>query len=178
MTTANKITLARIFLIPVFMIFFSIDSLWSNLAALAVFMVAAATDGIDGYVARKYNQVSDLGKFLDPLADKLLVTAALVGLVGMGKISAWMVVVILAREFMVTSLRTIAANNGRVIAASLWGKVKTVIQIIAVIVLIISDYPALNFGCACAMTAVTILSGIDYMVKNRDVLSGKAEKDE
>ncbi len=170
MTTASKITIARICLIPIFIIFFNIGGMFGNITALFIFLIAAATDGVDGYVARKYNQVTDMGKFLDPLADKLLVTAALVCLVEINKISAWMVVIILAREFIVTSLRTIAAAKGRIIAANMWGKVKTVVQIITVSILMISDISLLNLTAAILMTIVTALSGIDYIVKNKDIL--------
>lgn len=170
MTTANKISIARIFSIPVFLVLYNLGFFWSDMAALTVFLIAAASDGIDGYIARKYNQVTDLGKFLDPLADKILVSAALIELVADGKIAAWMVTIILAREFIITSLRTIAAASGRVIAASIWGKVKTVVQIVAVTVLIVSPGAGLNFYLSFAMTLVTAASGVDYLAKNRDIL--------
>ena len=129
MNTANKITLIRIAMIPLFIILWKIDSALCHWLAAATFVVAAITDGVDGYVARHYNQVTNFGKFVDPLADKLLVTAALVCFVADGSVPDWVVVVILAREFMVTSLRTVAVAQNVVIAASIWGKVKTVIQI-------------------------------------------------
>ena len=147
MTTANKITLTRICMIPFFLYFASQPMLvfdqeaWQNsfqietffptatVVALVLFCVASFTDFLDGYVARKYNQVTDFGKFVDPLADKLLVTSALVLFVGQGAMAGWMVCVIIARELIITSLRVVAANKGRVLAATWTGKVKTCVQI-------------------------------------------------
>ena len=147
MTTANKITLTRIAMIPFFLYFasqpmFSVDYQASGLLfptntviALVLFCVASFTDFLDGYVARKYNQVTDFGKFVDPLADKLLVTSALVLFVGQGAMAGWMVCVILARELIITSLRVVAANKGRVLAATWTGKVKTCVQIGGIILI-------------------------------------------
>lgn len=151
MTTANKITLTRICMIPFFLYFASQPMLvfdqeaWQNsfqietffptatVVALVLFCVASFTDFLDGYVARKYNQVTDFGKFVDPLADKLLVTSALVLFVGQGAMAGWMVCVIIARELIITSLRVVAANKGRVLAATWTGKVKTCVQISGII---------------------------------------------
>ena len=153
MTTANKITLTRICMIPFFLYFASQPMLvfdqeaWQNsfqietffptatVVALVLFCVASFTDFLDGYVARKYNQVTDFGKFVDPLADKLLVTSALVLFVGQGAMAGWMVCVIIARELIITSLRVVAANKGRVLAATCTGKVKTCVQIGGIIVI-------------------------------------------
>ena len=153
MTTANKITLTRICMIPFFLYFASQPMLvfdqeaWQNsfqietffptatVVALVLFCVASFTDFLDGYVARKYNQVTDFGKFVDPLADKLLVTSALVLFVGQGAMAGWMVCVIIARELIITSLRVVAANKGRVLAATWTGKVKTCVQIGGIIVI-------------------------------------------
>ena len=153
MTTANKITLTRICMIPFFLYFASQPMLvfdqeaWQNsfqietffptatVVALVLFCVASFTDFLDGYVARKYNQVTDFGKFVDPLADKLLVTSALVLFVGQGAMAGWMVCVIMARELIITSLRVVAANKGRVLAATWTGKVKTCVQIGGIIVI-------------------------------------------
>lgn len=153
MTTANKITLTRICMIPFFLYFASQPMLvfdqeaWQNsfqietffptatVVALVLFCVASFTDFLDGYVARKYNQVTDFGKFVDPLADKLLVTSALVLFVGQGALAGWMVCVIIARELIITSLRVVAANKGRVLAATWTGKVKTCVQIGGIIVI-------------------------------------------
>ena len=153
MTTANKITLTRICMIPFFLYFASQPMLvfdqeaWQNsfqietffptatVVALVLFCVASFTDFLDGYVARKYNQVTDFGKFVDPLADKLLVTSALVLFAEQGAMAGWMVCVILARELIITSLRVVAANKGRVLAATWTGKVKTCVQIGGIIVI-------------------------------------------
>lgn len=135
MTTANKITLVRIAMIPFFVVFALMDGWQWQLAALVLFCAASFTDFLDGYIARKYNQVTDFGKFVDPLADKLLVTAALVIFVGQGLLASWMVFIILAREFIITSLRNVAAAKGQVMAAAWSGKVKTCVQIAGVILI-------------------------------------------
>lgn len=172
MNIANKITLSRIFLIPIFIFFMLIDLPYHMEIALVIFVVASLTDKLDGYFARKYNMITDLGKFLDPLADKLLITGALLVFIQLGKIDAWIVFVILAREFAVTGLRGIAANNNVVIAASKWGKLKTVIQIITIIVLFIDNYPfslinlPMNIILIYLSLIITVISGIDYFIKN------------
>ena len=132
MNLPNKITISRILLIPVFMIVLYLPLEHREIIALLIFLLASATDGIDGHIARSRNLVTNFGKFLDPLADKLLVAAALIALVGEGKIPSWIVTVIIAREFAITGIRLLAVGEGRVIAASMWGKVKTVTQIIAI----------------------------------------------
>lgn len=177
---ANKITVSRILLIPVFIALALFQNFYAQLAALLVFVLAAATDSVDGYVARKYDMISDFGKFMDPLADKLLVTAALCVLVGAGKTSVWVLFIIIVREFVVTGLRLIAVDNGVVIAASMWGKVKTVLQIIVVSVGLLPW----NIGQAYVLfagvtvldllmwlvVAVTVISGCEYIFKNSTVL--------
>ena len=137
MNLPNKITIARILLIPFFMIallgreLFGAQNAWiMDIAAAIIFTVAAATDGVDGYLARKNNQITDFGKFLDPIADKLMVMAALISLVELGRVPAYMVIIILAREFMVTGIRLVSAGKKQVIAASWYGKVKTTLQFI------------------------------------------------
>ena len=135
MTTANKITLVRIAMIPFFVVFAILGGPKYDAIALVLFCLASFTDFLDGYIARKYNQVTDFGKFVDPLADKLLVTAALVIFVERGLFAAWMVFVILAREFIITSLRNVAAAKGQVMAAAWSGKVKTCVQIAGIIIL-------------------------------------------
>lgn len=134
MTTANKITLIRICMIPFFIWFALQNDATSLIIALVLFCVASFTDFLDGYIARKYNQVTDFGKFVDPLADKLLVTAALLIFIEKGIFPAWMVFIVLAREFIITSLRNVAAAKGRVLAATWTGKVKTCVQIAGIIV--------------------------------------------
>ena len=135
MTTANKITLVRIVMIPFFVVFAVLSGPKYDTVALVLFCLASVTDFLDGYIARKYNQVTDFGKFVDPLADKLLVTAALVIFVERGLFAAWMVFVILAREFIITSLRNVAAAKGQVMAAAWSGKVKTCVQIAGIILI-------------------------------------------
>jgi CDP-diacylglycerol--glycerol-3-phosphate 3-phosphatidyltransferase len=168
MTLANKITLSRIFLLPVFLFFILENIPYGTFIAAVVFVLAAATDGLDGYVARKQKQVTTLGKLLDPLADKLLVMSALVSLVAKAALPAWIAIVIIARELAVTGLRSVAAAEGRVIAASRFAKVKTVTQIIAIVGVMIDNYPfsVIGFPFTTLMLYVavvfTILSGVDY----------------
>ena len=148
MTTANKITLVRILMIPFFVVFAVLGGPKYDTIALILFCLASVTDFLDGYVARKYNQVTDFGKFVDPLADKLLVTAALVIFVERGLFAAWMVFVILAREFIITSLRNVAAAKGQVMAAAWSGNVKTCVHIV-VIILIFLYVIALGGAVGC-----------------------------
>ena len=174
MNLANKITMIRILLVPVFMFFLFIKHMpFGEYIAVAIFIIAAITDGLDGYVARKHNQVTNFGKFIDPLADKLLVTAALISLVELDQLASWVAIIIISREFVVTSLRVVAVNDGVIIAASMWGKIKTVTQIIAIITVLLEKSPyALSFGRVAMYVAVifTIWSGIDYLVKNWKVV--------
>lgn len=184
MNLANKLTMIRIFLVPIFLVFIAFKGIpYGRSIATTVFVIAALTDRLDGYIARSRNQVTKFGKFMDPLADKLLVTSALVSLVEFKMIPTWVAMIIIAREFAVTGLRSIAAAEGIVIAASWWGKVKTVIQIIAIILALIVmnkdifpyEIPFLDYMTYIAMALaviVTIVSGIDYFMKNRSVLSG------
>ena len=138
MNLANKLTLIRIFLVPVFLLFIATKDIpYGSFIATFIFILASLTDKLDGYIARSRNQITNFGKFMDPLADKLLVTAALISLVELQVVPGWAAVVIIAREFAVSGLRSIAAAQGRVIAASWWGKIKTVIQIIAIILLLL-----------------------------------------
>lgn len=188
MNLANRITVARIFLVPVIMFFllvnlnlppirieqFSIT--YNQIIAVLIFIVAASTDSLDGYIARKHKLITNLGKLLDPLADKLLVSAVLVSLVDMGKLDAWIAIVIISREFAVTGLRSICAAEGIVLAASKWGKWKTGVQITAIIALLINNFPFtfLNvpFDLISSWVAaiITIYSGIDYFAKNWHVI--------
>lgn len=176
MNLANKLTMLRIFLIPIFMVFVLNKTSYGALIATIIFIIAAITDTLDGYIARKRNEITNLGKFMDPLADKLLVSAALISLVQMGKLSAWVVVIIIGREFTISILRAVAAAEGRVIAASWWGKAKTIFQIIAIVSLLINNFPFsyINFPFDIIMmwTAVifTIISGVHYIIINIDIL--------
>jgi len=171
MTLANKLTLIRIVLIPLFMIFVLADIPYGRLIAAAIFLLAAATDSLDGYVARKRNEVTNMGKLLDPLADKLLVTAALVTLVETGQIASWIAVVIIGREFLVTGLRGVAAAEGLVIAATVVAKWKTVTQIVALSLLLLEQYIVMLTGFAPGVWVLylallfTLYSGFDYLVK-------------
>jgi CDP-diacylglycerol--glycerol-3-phosphate 3-phosphatidyltransferase len=206
MTTANKITLVRIAMIPFFIWFALQNDRTSQIIALILFCAASFTDFLDGYVARKYNQVTDFGKFVDPLADKLLVCAALLIFCEKGIFPAWMVFIILGREFIITSLRNVAAAKGRVLAATWTGKVKTCVQIAGIIIdfLLLIDIGTLPdhtsdillgiiggadgptaiittgtsiFGIvAIVVTLVTLYAGIDYMVKNWDLVKDGAVK--
>ena len=171
MTLPNWLSLARIVLIPVLMVALLGNIPYGDLVAVVVFSAAAATDSLDGYLARSRNAVTTVGKLLDPLADKLLISAALISLVELDRVAAWVAMVIIAREFAVTGLRLIAAAQNVVISASVWGKVKTAFQVAAIIALIIDDPPhaATTVLVACAV-AVTIWSGIEYFISARDVL--------
>lgn len=174
MNLPNKLTILRIILIPVFIIFLMTGHYY---IAAIIFMAASATDALDGYIARKYDLVTNFGKIMDPLADKLLVISALICLVELGDVAGWMVIVILAREFTVTGLRTVAAAQGIVIAAGWSGKVKTVLQMVAVIFLLLKNWPfsLINFPFAAIMlwaaVVMTIISGIEYIVQNKNVFS-------
>jgi len=177
MSLANKITIVRIMLVPIFMALLLSDFPYSNFIAALIFIVAASTDTVDGYIARKRNEVTTFGKFIDPLADKILVTAALVILVEMGKISSIVAIIIITREFIITGFRVIAASEGIVIAASWWGKAKTIIQIIAIVAIILDNIPfkwiGIPFDRIALILAVviTIISGLDYIIKNFNILS-------
>ena len=177
MNLANKITLLRILMVPIFMVLMLVEFPYHMEAALVVFLLASLTDKLDGYLARKYNMITDFGKFIDPLADKLLVTGAFVVLIQLGRIESWIVFVILAREFAVTGLRSLAAAQNIIIAASNYGKVKTVIQIIAIVILLLNNYPfsLINLPIDVIMVyttlVITILSGLDYFLKNIKVLT-------
>ncbi|MBS3968949.1 MAG: CDP-diacylglycerol--glycerol-3-phosphate 3-phosphatidyltransferase [Clostridia bacterium] len=178
MNLANRVTLARIFLVPIFMFFILIRIPFGEYIAAAIFVLAASTDGLDGYIARARKEVTKFGKLMDPLADKLLVSAALISLVEINLVPAWIAVVIIGREFAVTGLRSIAASEGVVISASKLGKSKTVTQIIAIVAIILNDFFVnvigipFNIGDIFIYIAVvfTLWSGIDYFVKGWQVL--------
>lgn len=169
MTTATKLTLARIALIPVFLILLYWGFPGAKWAALAVFILASLTDTLDGYVARKYNQVSTVGKFLDPLADKILVAAAMCWLVENGQMWAWALATVLLREFAVSGLRLIAAERGLVIAAAWSGKVKTFATMVCICFMLVFDRPWLNILCQVVILGTTIYSGVEYFLKNKAV---------
>lgn len=180
MNTANKLTISRICLIPVFIVAALFECAAAGWAAFAVFVIASLTDYVDGRIARKYNMISAFGKFLDPLADKLLVTAALCVFVERGTVSVWVLFIITVREFVVTGIRLVAAADGTVIAASMWGKIKTVLQLVVISLMLLPVNTGIYkeiIGTLCvadiliyAVCLVTVLSGIDYLVKNKGIL--------
>ncbi|MDI3537377.1 MAG: CDP-diacylglycerol---glycerol-3-phosphate 3-phosphatidyltransferase [Eubacteriaceae bacterium] len=175
MNLPNKITVVRIVMIPFFIAALLIDFPYHQPIAATLFVVAALTDSLDGYLARSRNLVTDFGKFMDPLADKLLVCSALICFVQLGSVPAWMVIIIIAREFAITGLRTLAASDGIVIAASKWGKAKTISQMIAIVIILLNNWPfsIWNIPMGTIMmviaTILTLISGIDYLVINRKV---------
>lgn len=173
MNLPNKLTIFRVLLIPFFVVFLLVDiTPYDNWIALAIFIVASLTDLLDGKIARKYNLVTNFGKFMDPLADKLLVCSALICLVEMERIAAWMVIVIIAREFIISGFRLVASDNGVVIAASYWGKFKTTFQMV-MICLMIADLEALSLLTTIvtwAAVILTVVSLADYLIKNKGVM--------
>lgn len=182
MNTPNKLTLFRVILVPFFM-----WALLSELycAALAIFVIASLTDQLDGHLARKNNQVTTFGKLMDPLADKILTVSALVCLMSIGAdfVNAWVVMIIIARELIVTGIRLLALGENKVIAASVWGKAKTVSQMAAIIAVMLdllvplrfgaSTFLCLTFWLVAAAVLLTVYSGIDYVVKNRHLITFK-----
>lgn len=172
MNLPNKLTFLRILMVPIFVILMYCDFNNARLYATIVFAIASFTDFLDGYLARKQGLVTNFGKFADPLADKILVCAALICLTEMGDIPAWGVIIIIAREFAVTGLRVIAASENITIAASKLGKFKTVSQLISMIILLSNNSKFYSIGLTLFYVAVifTIVSGIDYFVKNKKVL--------
>ena len=176
MNLPNKLTTLRVIMIPFFVFFL----LWQNgenytfrMIALALFIIASLTDLLDGKIARKYNLVTNFGKFMDPLADKLLVCSALICLIELNALPAWIVIIIISREFIISGFRLIASDNGVVIAASYWGKFKTTFQMVSVVLLIL-DIPALAFVttiCVWIALVLTIVSLVDYIYKNHKILT-------
>lgn len=189
MNLPNKLTLLRVVMIvPFVLCLLASHQKWQFLGgaadyleyvALLIFVLASLTDLIDGKIARKYNLVTNFGKFMDPLADKLLVCAAMIVLVEMGRIPSWVVIVIISREFIISGFRLIASDNGVVIAASYWGKFKTTFQMIMICMMIVMDTPlfagvpafaGITYGVMWIALVLTVVSLIDYLVKNRSVL--------
>lgn len=169
MTTANKLTIARVFLIPVFLVVYYWDFPGSRYTALAIFILASLTDLLDGYIARHYNQISDFGKFMDPLADKCLVMTALSVFVAEGTLAAWILVVVLVREFAVSGMRLIAVEKGRVIAAGWSGKIKTSSTMVCICLILFGIPKGLNIVCQVVILVTTVYSGVEYFIKNWDV---------
>ena len=171
MNTANKLTMLRVVLIPVYLVLWHLDFSDNNYAALAIFVIASLTDLLDGYIARHYNQITDFGKFMDPLADKVLVLTAMICFCAMGRMPAWAVVIVMAREFAVSGLRLVAVDNGRVIAAGWSGKVKTAATMVCLCLIHLPIPNTLVWACVIIIAATTLYSGIEYFVLNRDVLN-------
>lgn len=170
MNTANKLTMLRVFLIPVFLVVLYQDFPFHMVFALVIFMLASITDFVDGYIARHYNLVTDFGKFMDPLADKMLVMAALLWFVEVGRFPAWGLLIVIVREFAVTGLRLIAVEGGRVIAAAWSGKIKTASTMVCICLMLVFVHPILDKVCMVLILATTIYSGVEYFVKNKDVI--------
>lgn len=174
MNLPNKLTVLRVIMIPFFVLFLLSNCFgeMSKWVALTIFIIASLTDLLDGKIARKYNLVTNFGKFMDPLADKLLVCAAMICLVEMEKLPAWMVIIIISREFIISGFRLIAADNGIVIAASYWGKFKTTFQMVMICLLIADIEVLVIFTQIIVWIALilTVVSLIDYLVKNKNVM--------
>lgn len=165
-TTANKITVLRILLIPVFLLLAYGEH---RVAALLVYLIACLSDFADGYIARHYHQITNFGKFMDPLADKMLVLAAMCWFIENGQIPGWVVAVVLFREFAVSGLRLIAVEQNRVIAAAWSGKIKTATTMVALAMMMVFPVKWLNVVCSILILLTTVYSGVEYFIKNRDV---------
>ncbi|MBQ4347123.1 MAG: CDP-diacylglycerol--glycerol-3-phosphate 3-phosphatidyltransferase [Firmicutes bacterium] len=178
MNLPNKITVSRMIMVPVFLIFLLGMPVGdaSRYIAVIIFIVAALTDMIDGKIARKYNLITNFGKFMDPLADKLLVAAALISMTELEMLPAWMTIILISREFIITGFRLIAVEKGLVIAAGMWGKVKTVVQMVMIPVVLLWPYGAmynvLGRALIWASVALSVISLIEYLSANREVLKG------
>ena len=170
MNLPNKLTILRVFLVPIFVIFMltNLGGQYNKWLSLVIFVAASLTDLLDGYLARKNNLVTNFGKFMDPLADKLLVCSALICLMAIDRVPAWMVLVIISREFIISGFRLVASDAGVVIAASYWGKFKTISQIVMIIALLIEFPYAFVFSWIAVI--LTIVSLVDYMAKNLNVI--------
>ena len=170
MNLPNKLTILRVLLVPVFMLVLLLG--WSKYIALGIFLIASLTDLLDGHIARKYNLITDFGKFMDPLADKLLVISAMLIFVQWGQLPAWLVMVVLAREFAVSGLRMIAASKGTVMAAGMSGKIKTAATMICIVIMLtpLADISVINTICGLIILVTTVYSGVEYFVQNGKVL--------
>ena len=171
MNIANKLTLLRAALVPVFLIILYWGFPYSDMVAFAVFVIAGVTDIIDGHIARKYNLVTDFGKFMDPLADKMLVVAAMCWLVQTGEMGGWVLALVLLREFAVSGMRLVAVTQGIVIAAALSGKIKTASTVVCLGFMLAFNIHWLNLVCQIIILASTLYSGIEYFIKNKEIFS-------
>ena len=171
MNSANKLTIRRVVMIPAFLLVLYFDVPFANYWALAIFAAASITDTLDGYIARHYNQITDFGKFMDPLADKCLVTAAMLWFVEVGQMPAWALLLVIVREFGVSGLRMVAADKGRVIAAGWSGKVKTAATMVCIILMLLTLPEIVDQICTAVIVLTTIYSGVEYFMKNVDILA-------
>ena len=172
MNTANKLTIARVVMIPLFLLVLYLNVPGASYWALGIFIVASLTDTLDGYIARHYNQTTDFGKFMDPLADKCLVTAAMLWFVEIGQMPGWALLIVIVREFSVSGLRMVAADKGRVIAAGWSGKVKTASTMVCIcLMLLLPHSHEITNLCVAIIVLTTIWSGVEYFMKNLDILS-------
>lgn len=179
MNTANKLTMLRVVMIPLFLAALCLDFSFHNIVALTIFILASVTDCIDGYVARHYDQITDFGKFMDPLADKLLVISAMLWFVEVGQMPAWALLLVIAREFAVSGLRMLAADRGVVIAAAWSGKIKTASTMVCICIMLLPQLAQLHLGrvslnavCVAVIVVTTLWSGAEYFIKNRSIFSG------
>ena len=170
MNTANKLTLLRVAIIPLFLAVLYWGFPGSNYVALTIFILASLTDFADGYIARHYDQVTDFGKFMDPLADKVLVVTAMLWFVECGRMPAWAVAIVIFREFAVSGMRLIAAERGRVIAAGWSGKVKTASTMVGLCLMFLPLSGWVSVACVAVIVVTTLYSGIEYFVRNRDIM--------
>lgn len=192
MNTPNKLTIARIILSPVFMVFFLMENVYSRALSLVIFAVASFTDLWDGYLARKYGIITGFGKFMDPLADKILTSTAFISFAALGYVEPWMIMLIIIREFFITGLRSLAAYRGIIISPTVSAKFKTVLQMVTIVVILLyinlkTIMPAMGYTggffelesvsqifdwMVLITTVVTVLTGIDYLIKNGAILRG------
>ena len=172
MNTANKLTMLRVIMIPAFLLVLYLQVPGAAYWAMGIFIAASVTDWIDGYIARKYNQTTDFGKFMDPLADKCLVTAAMLWFVEVGQMPAWAVLIVIVREFAVSGLRMMAATNGTVIAAAWSGKIKTASTMVCLVLMFLPIGKEINTICVAVIVLTTIYSGVEYFMKNIKAFNG------
>ncbi len=170
MNTANKLTMLRILLIPVFLVVLYLDFAGSRYVALGIFILASLTDFVDGHIARSRGLITDFGKFMDPLADKMLVMAAMLWFVEVGRMPAWALLIVVVREFAVSGLRLIAVDNGRVIAAAWSGKVKTASTMVGICFMLVFPIAWVDTLVTAVIVITTVYSGVEYFIKNKDVI--------
>ena len=177
MNTANKLTMLRVAMIPVFLTVLYIGFSYNYIAAIIIFIVAGITDIVDGYIARSRGQVTDFGKLMDPLADKMLVLSAILWFVGQGSFPVWAALVVHMREFMITAMRMIGRGKGQVIAAGLLGKIKTVVAMVVLPFMFLPLEPCIkqwvDYTCVGAIVLTTVISGVAYVIKNRGIMDWK-----